>query len=160
MSLPVRSHIHQNKGFASLEEEVFIGICLVSQMLERPWNRYLMATESISTGQYNMLRILRGAGREGLTVGEISIRMVNRDPNVGAMVHKLIEKRMVMRQRTSSDRSLANIGITVKGLEVLERLGAAASKMPHQLLGHMKDERLKELDLLLGSILKGELEFP
>ena len=160
LSRPVRTHIHQSDGFASLEEEVYIGLCLVSQMIERPWNRYLMATADISTGQYNMLRILRNVGVEGMTVGDISLRMVNRDPDIAKMMEQLVLRRLVASKRTSTNRSLARLAITKEGLELLDTLDADADSLPHKMLGHLDDGRLKELDQLLGTVLEGDLHFP
>lgn len=160
MSLPVRTHIHQSKEFASLEEEVYIGLCLVAQAIERPWSRFLVASEGITTGQYNILRILRGAGRDGLTAGEISVRMVSRDRDMGSMIEDLVNRNHIERLRTSSHRSLANLAITRDGLDTLDRLDEHALRMPKKLLGHLRGERLKELDMLIGSVLEGDLEFP
>jgi DNA-binding MarR family transcriptional regulator len=160
VSEPLRTHIHQTKDFASLEEEVYIGLCLVSQMIERPWNRYLLATADLSTGQYNMLRILRGAGTEGLTVGSVSLRMINRDPDIATMMEHLILKRLVASKRTSTDRSLAKLAITQDGLKLLDTLDEEARSMPPRMLGHLPEERLKQLDDLLGTVLEGELHFP
>ncbi len=160
MSQPVRAHIHQTKGFASLEEEVYIGLCLVSQMIERPWNRYLLATADISTGQYNILRILRGAGQEGQTIGAITIRMISRDSDVATMVEHLSLKGLISQKRTSSNRSLAKFTITKAGLDLLDSLDGDAESMPHRVLGHLDESRLQELDLLIGSVLEGDLHFP
>ncbi len=65
----VYHEIRQTKPFRSLEEEVYIAIRLTSQVMDQPWARYLRKTEGISPSQYNLLRILRGAGADGRRCG-------------------------------------------------------------------------------------------
>ena len=64
MAQSIAREIRQTKPFRSLEEEVYISIRLTSQVMDQPWARYLRKTEGISPSQYNLLRILRGAGAD------------------------------------------------------------------------------------------------
>ncbi|HEU4524457.1 MAG TPA: hypothetical protein VFR62_05515, partial [Gemmatimonadales bacterium] len=76
MTAPVSRDIRQTRPFRSTEEEVYIALRLTSQVLDQPWARYLRSTARISPSQYNLLRILRGAGAEGRTMSEIAERMI------------------------------------------------------------------------------------
>jgi DNA-binding MarR family transcriptional regulator len=143
-----------------LEEEVFIGLCLAAQMLEQPWNRYLRSSAGLNITQYNMLRILRGAGLEGATIGDITVRLIHRYTNVRAMIDELVQKRLVAKKRASTNWRLTNFSITQEGLDVLAGLDEAARMMPRKMLEHLDDKHLYQLDELLGSVLKGDLHFP
>ena len=62
MTATVYRDIQQTRPFRSVEEEAYIALRLTSQALDQPWARYLRAAARISPSQYNLLRILRGAG--------------------------------------------------------------------------------------------------
>ena len=72
MNKDLKALIHQTRPFRSLEEEVYLALRLTAQLMDEPWHRYLRQTEDISPSQYNLLRILRGAGEEGRTMSEIA----------------------------------------------------------------------------------------
>ena len=142
--------IHQTKPFRSLEEEVYIGIRLTSQVMEEPWARYLRRTEGISPSQYNLLRILRGAGVEGRTMREIAERMINRDPDVTRLADRTVKLGLARRMRDSEDRRVVKLFITEKGLAMLGRLDDAVETFLKQALGALGPKRLRTLRDLLG----------
>lgn len=153
MSKQLKERIHQTRDFASREEAVYLGLSLVAQLIEQPWNRFLVARERINVTQYNMLRILRGAGRDGLTEGDVSIRMINRDRDVQPLLEQLVVRGLVVER----DHRLA---ITHEGLELLAGLDADVRAMPGRLFQHLTPRELVQLDALLGRVLEGNLHFP
>ncbi|MGB0778029.1 MAG: MarR family winged helix-turn-helix transcriptional regulator [Flavobacteriaceae bacterium] len=76
----------------------------------------------ISTAQYNILRILRGAGEEPLAASEIKNRMVEKSPNTTRLIDKLLVKELVSRYKCESDRRVVYVQITEKGLQMLEEI--------------------------------------
>jgi DNA-binding MarR family transcriptional regulator len=152
--------IHQTKPFRSLEEEVYIALRLTSQVIEQPWARYLRREEGISPSQYNLLRILRGAGEEGRTMREISERMINRDPDVTRLADRTIALGLARRKRDDQDRRVVKLYITAKGLEMLSRLDEAVAVFLRQALGRMGKKRLAALRDLLSEARAGSGPFP
>jgi len=75
----------------------------------------------ISEPQYNILRILRGAG-EAITVNQVKERMVQKSPNATRLMDKLCEKKLMRRRRCESDRRVVYVEITTKGLNMLESI--------------------------------------
>jgi DNA-binding MarR family transcriptional regulator len=146
----VYHEIHQTKPFRSLEEEVYIAIRLTSQVMEQPWARYLRKAEGISPSQYNMLRVLRGAGADGRTMREIAERMINRDPDVTRLADRTVKLGLARRMRDNEDRRVVKLFITEKGLELLARLDEAVMVFVKQALGSLGSKRLKLLRDLLG----------
>src|ERR1700685_450015 len=63
----------------------------------------VMKTEDVSSTQYNVLRILRGAP-EGLPCGEIGNRMVTRDSDITRLLDRLEKRALISRCRESKDR--------------------------------------------------------
>ena len=156
----VYHEIRQTKPFRSLEEEVYIGIRLTSQVMDQPWARYLRKTERISPSQYNLLRILRGAGADGRTMREISDRMINRDPDVTRLADGMVKLGLVRRMRDTDDRRVVKLFITEKGLEMLARLDDAVEVFLKQALGGLGPKRLKQLRDLLSDARAGFGPFP
>jgi DNA-binding MarR family transcriptional regulator len=152
--------LQQTKPFRSLEEEVYIALRLTSQVMEEPWARYLRRTEGISPSQYNLLRILRGAGVEGRTMREIADRMLNRDPDVTRLADRTVMLGFARRMRDTDDRRVVKLYITEKGLEVLARLDEAVLDFLKQVLGGLGPKRLKMLRDLLGEARAGFRPFP
>lgn len=76
----------------------------------------------LSNEQYNVLRILRGAGDGGLPTLEISNRMLSRSPNITRLIDRLIAKRLARRTRPKEDRRVVIVSLTPQGLELLAHL--------------------------------------
>jgi DNA-binding MarR family transcriptional regulator len=152
--------IRQTRPFRLLEEEAYIAIRLTAQVMDQPWVTYLRKTEGISPSQYNLLRILRGAGIEGRTMSEIAERMINRDPDVTRLADRTVTLGLARRVRDGKDRRVVKLFITEKGGEMLSRLDPAVEKFLKQALGGLGPKRLKLLRDLLGEARAGFREFP
>lgn len=156
----VYHEIRQTRPFRSLEEEVYIALRLTSQIMDQPWVRYLRKTEGISPSQYNLLRILRGAGADGRTMKEISERMINRDPDVTRLADRTVKRGLARRMRDTEDRRVVKLFITEKGLEMLARLDDDVEVFLKQALGGLGPKRLKMLRDLLNEARAGFGPFP
>jgi DNA-binding MarR family transcriptional regulator len=152
--------IHQTKPFRSLEEEVYVAIRLTSQLMDQPWARYLRKSERISPSQYNLLRILRGAGADGRTMREIADRMINRDPDVTRLADRVVKLGLARRMRDTDDRRVVKLFIAEKGLELLARLDEAVEVFLQQALGGLGPKRLRMLRDLLGEARAGLRPMP
>jgi DNA-binding MarR family transcriptional regulator len=108
----------------------------------------VLKAENLSSTQYNVLRILRGA-LEGLPCGEISNRMVTRDSDITRLLDRLEKRSLVSRSRESKDRRTVWARITPEGLKLLARLDKPVLATHLELLGHLGTKRLKLLTDLL-----------
>src|SRR5271163_4028182 len=108
----------------------------------------VMKTEDVSSTQYNVLRILRGAP-EGLPCGEISNRMVTRDSDITRLLDRLEKRSLVSRSRETKDRRTVWARITPQGLKLLARLDEPVLTTHFELLGHLGAKRLNLLTDLL-----------
>src|SRR5271167_1382000 len=104
----------------------------------------VLKTEDLSSTQYNVLRILRGAP-EGLPCGEISNRMVTRDSDITRLLDRLEKRSLISRCRESKDRRTVITRITQQGLELLARLDEPIRTAHRKLLGHLGIKRLNLL---------------
>jgi len=143
--------IKQTKPFRSLEEEASLNIQRTAAVLGHA-GAELLKDDRLTGAQYNVLRILRGAGAAGLACREIGDRMLNRDPDVTRLLDRLAVAKLVTRQRESADRRVLIAKITREGLGVLAALDGRVGGLHVKNLGHLGRKKLQELIELLESI--------
>jgi MarR family transcriptional regulator, organic hydroperoxide resistance regulator len=119
--LSLREEIRQNKAFESPAQEAILALSRTADVLQRRFAE-LVEPHGISLQQYNVLRILRGAGREGTPTLEIVDRMIQRTPGITRLLDKLEAKRLVRRKRCPEDRRQVLCWITKAGLLLLADL--------------------------------------
>jgi DNA-binding MarR family transcriptional regulator len=129
------------------EEAAFLDLLRTTDTLSRGLVRVLK-TEDLSSTQYNVLRILRGAP-EGLPCGEIACRMITRDPDVTRLLDRLEKRGLISRCREAKDRRTVMARITAEGLKLLGRLDDPVQAGHRRQLGHLGRERLRALTDLL-----------
>lgn len=144
----LRKEIKQSKPFASLEEEAFLSLQRTADGLMREMAEVLKPAR-LSPVQYNVLRILRGAGDAGLACREIGERMIKRDPDITRLLDRLEARGLVTRGRDRADRRVITTRVTAEGLQVLKRLDGATMEFPRRRMGHLGAERLRSLTRLL-----------
>lgn len=134
----------------SLEEQTFLAVMRTADWLQRQATE-LLKQYDLSPVQYNALRILRGAGPEGLPCSEIGHRMISRDPDITRLMGRLEKRGLVQRCREKADRRVIKARITPQGLGLLSRMDPEIDEFQRQLLGHMGMKKLKSLMRLLAA---------
>jgi DNA-binding MarR family transcriptional regulator len=148
MSPKLKDEIKQGKPFESLEAEVFLNLMRTADALSRGAEEILKLAR-LSHTQYNVLRILRGAGEQGLCCREVAERMITRDPDITRLVDRLERRGLLTRSRDSRDRRVITVRITSTGLKVLKDLDGPMAKHNRNLLSHMDKGDLRKLLELL-----------
>jgi len=117
----LQEEIRQSVPFKSRAEEAILSLLRTADLAR---NRFtdLFAPEGVTCQQYNVLRILRGAGPAGLPTLEIGSRMIERTPGITRILDRLEAKGWVGRERCAKDRRQVFCRITPKGLALLARL--------------------------------------
>lgn len=148
MPTRLRDEIKQSKPFQSLEQEALLSIertaALLGHGLADALKQY-----GVTATQYNVLRILRGAGRPGLCRNEVRERLVSQVPDVTRLLDRLDEMGLIERERAIADRRIVTTRITRTGLKLLKQLDEPIVQIHKRQLGHMSEQRLRALiDLL------------
>jgi DNA-binding MarR family transcriptional regulator len=130
------------------EEKAYLDLFLTVDLLSRRPAQVLKA-EDLSSTQYNVLRILRGAP-DGVSCGEISNRMITRDPDITRLLDRLEKRGLIARAREARDRRTVITRITSDGLALLARLDEPVQDAHREQLGHLGEKRLNELSDLLA----------
>lgn len=152
----LRRELKQRRPFSSVHEEVVLSVVRTADALVQPFAEVLRGV-NLSLSQYNVLRILRGAEDE-LPCGEISERMVRRDPDLTRLLDRLEARGLIERSRGKADRRKVLAKITNDGLDVLRRLDEPIREATVQAVGHMPAARLKELAVLLDEARRSAAE--
>jgi len=148
MTVTLRDEIRQKKSFASLPEEASLNLSRTEAVLQEGLDRVLKPHE-LSTTQYNVLRILRGAGPEGLCRQEIRDRLLTRMPDVTRLLDRMEEAGLVSRARDTADRRLVTTRLTSRGRKLVDALDGPIAEEHQRRLGHLSDTELRTLVRLL-----------
>ena len=144
MSSGLGAELKQNKPFASLEEEAALSIARTAAVLDHQVAQALKG-HGLTPSQYNVLRILRGAGPEGLCRNEVGSRLVTQVPDVTRLLDRMEDTGLISRQRGSEDRRFVTTRATRKGLDLVNELDQPMNELLQERLGHVSKKSLRAL---------------
>ena len=151
MSSKLAAEIRQKKPFALLEEEAVLNLVRTHEFLQQRQTDFFKQFQLTPT-QYNILRILRGAGKAGVTCSQAAERMVAADPDITRLLDRLEARELIDRQRGSEDRRVVISRITAQGIALLKEIDRPLAEFHQRQLGHIGKERLAQLIEILESI--------
>ncbi len=148
MAGKIAVEISQTKPFSCREEEVYLNLARSFDHLSQGLSE-LFRGFNLSGTQYNIMRILRGAGEEGLTCTEAAQRMISHDPDITRLLDRLEARNLIVRMRSSADRRVVVARITADGLALLAELDQPLLDLHSVQMQCLKPEQLEELIGLL-----------
>jgi len=113
--------LKKRTAFPSPHSEAMLNLLAAADEVRRRI-QHACGTCGLTQGQYNVLRILRGACPKGHPRGEIASRMIERAPDVTRIVDRLEAQGLVERTRSEQDRRVSVTRITPRGLALLDEL--------------------------------------
>ena len=134
-----------------MEDQTFIFLLKTADVLSQQAEQ-LVKSHGLTGAQYNVLRILRGAGPDGLACSAIGERMISHDPDMTRLLDRMENRQLITRQRQSSDRRVVKARIAAEGLQLLKRLDQPIRDLHRRQFRHLSHERLRELGDLLKEI--------
>ena len=138
MAKTIQAELQQSKPFRTFEEEAAVSLARTAGLFD--WRMAeMLKPHGISPTQYNALRILRGAGKQGRTCSEIGEVMINRDPDITRLLDRLERRGLVERSRDKKDRRVITARITPAGMDLLSSLDRPVEASLKKMLGHMRD---------------------
>ncbi len=147
----IQREIKQTKPFASRSQEAVVSLMRTADLVRRMVGG-IVEPHGITPQQYNVLRILRGAGECGLPTLEIAERMIEQTPGITRLIDRLEAKHLVSRERCLTDRRQVFCRITGPGLELLARLDAPLNETDHEVLSGLDRRELAQLVELLDRV--------
>jgi DNA-binding MarR family transcriptional regulator len=145
---PLQQELQQSKPFDSPAVEAYLNLLRTYDHLSGDMSRF-MKRRGISQPQYNVLRILRGAGSAGLPSLAVAERMVARVPDITRLLDRMASKGWVKRTRSKEDRRVVIAQITPKGTRFLAALDGPLQDFQRDLMGHMSKKQIESLSALL-----------
>jgi len=133
---------------AALEARAFVSLMRTADALSRGAEA-LLKPYSLSGTQYNILRILRGAGEKGLACREVGGRLISRDPDMTRLLDRMESRGLIARAREAQDRRVVKTRITAEGLRLLDELDKPVHDLHRRQWRHLPAKQLRQLSILL-----------
>ncbi|MCC6770235.1 MAG: MarR family transcriptional regulator [Gemmatimonadaceae bacterium] len=151
----IREELQQRRPFRSRREELFIALLRSAAVVRRPVSK-VVEEHHVSLAQYNVLRILRGAGAEGLPTLAIRERMIEEAAGITRLIDKLEAAGFVHRDRRhATDRRQVVCRITKEGMALLASMDPVVETATNDVRALLEDERIVMLLALLDEVRAG-----
>jgi MarR family transcriptional regulator, organic hydroperoxide resistance regulator len=147
----LQREIRQRRPFPSAAQEGVVSVMRTADLLRRRTGEFLEPF-GITVQQFNVLRILRGGGPDGLPTLEVGARMVEETPGITRLMDRLESKGLVRRQRCPKDRRQHLCWITQQGLDLLAALDGPVVKHSDEGLRGLSREEQSDLIRLLDQV--------
>ncbi len=147
----IRDEILQTRPFASPAEEAIVTLVATADRVRDGLSR-IVGRSGITLQQYNVLRILRGAGAVGLPTLEIAARMIDKSPGITRLVERLEARRLVRRVRCPEDRRQVLCYATASAVRLLAELDVPVTEAARRFLAPLDRPRIVQLIGLLDEI--------
>jgi MarR family transcriptional regulator, 2-MHQ and catechol-resistance regulon repressor len=146
-STRLQRELRKKRPFDSAEQEATLNILRTADRLQNRLGRFFREY-GLTPSQYNVLRILRGAGKP-LPSLEVADQMIQVVPAITGLIDRLEKQGLVERRRCDQDRRVVYVEITPQAAGLLEQMDQPLADLHRQLLGHMSRKALTDLSRLL-----------
>jgi DNA-binding MarR family transcriptional regulator len=150
---PLQRELRQKRPFQSPAHEALVDLLHTADVVRRRLAA-VIEPAGITVQQFNVLRILRGAGDEGLPTLEVAARMIEQTPGITRLLDRLEAKALVRRQRCPKDRRQHLCWITPAGRTLLDRLDAPVLAVGDRIVGELDAPGRRRLIQLLDTVRK------
>ncbi len=155
----LRAELHQGRPFASPAETATVALLRTAGTARRALER-AVAGSGLTHQQYNVLRILRGAGPAGLPTLAIAARLIEETPGITRLVAGLAARRLLRRTRRAEDRRVVTCRITPAGRALLDRLDGPVTRAAETLMDSLTPAAQARLLALLDTVRTGAADAP
>lgn len=151
MTPTIQQEIQQQRPFRSRAQEALLSLLRTTDVVK--YNLDQVAEKyGVTSQQYNVLRILRGAGSPGLPTLAIGERMIERAPGITRLIDRLEARGLVVRMRGEDDRRQVVCRITPAGLKLLKQMDRPVDEADERALGGLTDAELTRLIRILAKV--------
>ena len=151
MAQGLREELKQTRPFPRRSAEAAVSVMRTAAVLEHELNEVLKPS-GLTVTQYNVLRILRGAGENGLCGREVGERLISRVPDVSRLLERMEDMGLVRRERDESDRRHVTARITESGRRLLEAVTPALEVVERSRFGRLSESALQTLITALAHV--------
>jgi DNA-binding MarR family transcriptional regulator len=149
----IQREIKQTRPFSTVSQEAVVALLRTASAVAREFDR-LTQQEGVTLQQYNVLRILRGAG-EPLPTMEIGDRLLQQTPGISRLLERLEKRGLIRRLQGSEDRRQVLCALTPSGRRIVDRLDGPVNSMDEAVMASLNDRGRTDLVRLLEKVRKG-----
>ena len=144
MANRILEELRQTRPFATRQEEAALNVVRTADALKRG-SELLFRRHGITSAQYNVLRILRGAGDRGLHCNAVAERMITAEPDITRLLMRMERLGLLVRQRDTADRRMVTAIATERGLQLLDELEAPLRELQERQFALLSDNEMETL---------------
>src|SRR6516162_2907609 len=144
MANRILEELRQTRPFATRQEEAALNVVRTADALKRG-SELLFRRHGITSAQYNVLRILRGAGDRGLHCNAVAERMITAEPDITRLLMRMERLGLLVRYRDSGDRRMVTAIATERGLKLLDELEAPLRKLQELQFVQLNEDEIEVL---------------
>ncbi len=144
--MKIEDEINQTKPFGSCYQKVVVNFIYTSNWLTASQKEFFKPF-GLTSKQYNILRILRGAGKP-ISTSVIRERMLDRMSDVSRIVDRLEKKALVIKDSCSADQRKIDVILTKKALELLKLIDIEMATWENDFTNLTDKEAIQLSDLL------------
>jgi MarR family transcriptional regulator, organic hydroperoxide resistance regulator len=133
------------------QETPFLSILKTADIIHRRYSE-VMEPFGITFQQYNVLKIVRSAGTDGIPTTDIADGMIESSPGLTRLIDCLETKNLVRRVRSSEDRRVVTCHVTEAGATLLKKTEGSVKKAEQSIMKTMTSEHLATLKTLLAEV--------
>ena len=141
--------LQQKKPFKTEQQRAIVNLFFTSKFVENKLQKS-HKQYGVTMKQYNILRILKGAGK-AISTQVIRERMIDRMSDISRIVDRMIDKNLLSKCVNANDKRLVDIVLTDHGKQLLEDIGESGG-IDEMILGNMTEQEAKTLNKLLDKI--------
>ena len=147
----LREELKQTRPFPRRSAEAAVSVMRTAAILEHELNEVLKPS-GLTVTQYNVLRILRGAGEKGLCGREVGERLVSPVPDVSRLLERMEDVGLLSRERDASDRRHVTARLTESGRRLLEAVTPALEAVERSRFGRLSESALQAMITSLAQV--------
>ena len=151
MTNRLEDELRQSRPFASRHQAAYLSVVRTAAVLEHALAKAL-EPHGITPTQYNVLRILRGAGEVGLCRREVTERMVRQVPDATRLLDRMEAAGLIARERGTVDRRFVSTRLTQDGRELVDRLDGPVQALHVRHFGSLAEAELDAVIEGLGQV--------
>jgi DNA-binding MarR family transcriptional regulator len=140
----LQEELKQTRPFSGPELEALVSVMRTAALLDHAAGEVLKP-HGITPTQYNVLRILRGAGDEGLCGRAVGERLVSQVPDVPRLLERMATMGLISRTRDPQDRRHVVARITTAGEKVLDDVTPCLERIAESRFARLGRPALKAL---------------
>lgn len=146
--MSIEEDIQQSK-FRNEHQKLLVNILFTCNKLNEQVKGFLDDYE-VTSQQFNILRILRGAGAAMSTL-QIRSRMLDRMSDTSRIVDRMVIKQLVKKSVCPADKRLVDVMITPKGLKLLSKIDESVDKID-LITAVLSDAEAAEMNRMLDKL--------